>query len=95
VGREIRLHVLVWVALMVLLTLTVAATFAPIGAIKGPVNLAIAFAKAALVFWFYMHLRQRPGLERLAAVAAAAWLMILLLLSGADFVSRGWFGLAA
>jgi cytochrome c oxidase subunit 4 len=91
-GREIRLYVLVWVALMALLTLTMAAAFAPIGVLKGPVNLGVAFAKAALVFWFYMHLRQRPGLERLAAVAGAAWLMILLLLSGADFVSRGWFG---
>jgi cytochrome c oxidase subunit 4 len=90
-GREIRLYILVWVALMALLTLTVGATFAPIGALKGPVNLGIAFAKAALVFWFYMHLRQRPGLERLAAVAAAAWLLILLLLSGADFISRPWF----
>jgi cytochrome c oxidase subunit 4 len=91
-AREVRLYVLVWIGLMILLALTVGATFAPIGALKAPVNLGIAFAKAALVFWFYMHLHRQPGLERLAAVAAAVWLLILLLLSGADFVSRGWFG---
>jgi cytochrome c oxidase subunit 4 len=90
-GREIRLYVLVWLGLMALLAITVAATFAPLGALKAPVNLGIAFIKAALVYWVYMHLHRRPGLERLAAVAAAVWLLILLSLSGADFISRGWF----
>ncbi|HEY3811969.1 MAG TPA: cytochrome C oxidase subunit IV family protein [Caulobacteraceae bacterium] len=90
-AREIRLYVLVWVALMALLTATVALTFAPIGPFKTASNLGIAAIKAALVFWVYMHLSRRPGLERIAAVAAIAWLGILLTLTGTDIVSRGWF----
>ena len=87
-SRETLTLVGVWVGLMLLLTLTVAATFAPLGPIKPLVNLAIAFAKAGLVFWFYMHLREQGGLARLVAVAAVAWLLILLGLTQSDLLTR-------
>lgn len=90
-GRELRLYVWVWVALMALLASTVALTFAPIGPFKTAANLGIAVIKAALVFWVYMHLSRRPALERVAALAAIAWLGILLTLTGTELISRGWF----
>ncbi|HWE48024.1 MAG TPA: cytochrome C oxidase subunit IV family protein [Caulobacteraceae bacterium] len=90
-GREIRLYIIVWVALMALLTATVALTFAPIGPLKTASNLGIAAIKAGLVFWVYMHLSKQPGLERVAALAAVAWLGILFTLTAADLLTRGWF----
>lgn len=83
--------VLVWVALMVLLTLTVAATFSPFGAWKPVINMIIAFAKAALIFWFFMHLNEQKWLARLVAIAALAWLAVLLGLTQADVLTRGLF----
>jgi cytochrome c oxidase subunit 4 len=87
-----RTLVLVWAALLVLLALTIGATFLPIGPLKPAVNLGIAFAKAALIFWFYMHLREESGLVRLAAVGAGAWLLIMLMLMSSDFLARFRFG---
>lgn len=82
--------VLVWAALLMLLALTVGATFAPIGPLKPAVNLGIAFAKTTLILWFYMHLREERGLVRLAAIGAGAWLGILFLLLLTDYLARGW-----
>jgi cytochrome c oxidase subunit 4 len=88
-AREIRLLVLVWAGLMVLLALTVLATFSPLGAIKPVINLLIAAAKAGLIVWVYMHLREQPGLNRIAALMALAWLAILITMTWIDLGTRG------
>lgn len=87
-GASARPLVLTWVALMVLLGITIGATFLPLGPFMPVVNLGIAFAKAALVFWVFMHLRELGGLVRLAAAGAVAWIVILFLLTGADYLTR-------
>ncbi|PTM86965.1 cytochrome C oxidase subunit IV family protein [Mycoplana dimorpha] len=79
---------LVWVALMLLLVSTVVASQNLTGPFSLAVNLTIAFAKAALIYWFYMHLRQESGLARLAALAAGGWLAILFLFLSLDYVTR-------
>ena len=91
-GREIRTAVLAWVGLMVLLALTVGVTLAPLDGWRMPLSLFIAAVKAGLIFWFFMHLREEKGLVRVFALAAIVWLALLLLLSAADFASRGGFG---
>ena len=90
-SRSVLTLVAVWLGLMLLLTATVAATFAPFGAAKPMINMVIAFAKAALIFWFYMHLHEQRWLTRLVATAALAWLMLLLGLTQADLLTRGVF----
>jgi cytochrome c oxidase subunit 4 len=79
---------IVWLALLVLLGLSVAGSFA----FAGVTNLALSFGtaavKAALILWFYMHLREEDGINRLFAVGATAWLIILIGLSTADFAAR-------
>ena len=81
--------IVVWAALLVLLVLTVAASFQFSGPPSIAASLGIALAKAALIFWFFMHLREESGLLRLAAIAAAVWLLILFLLVAADYTTRG------
>jgi cytochrome c oxidase subunit IV len=90
-SREAATLIGVWIALMLLLTATVAATFGPFGAWTPLINLAIAFAKAGLIFWVFMHLREQGALARLVAVAAIAWLLILIGLTQADLATRGAF----
>jgi cytochrome c oxidase subunit 4 len=82
---------IVYLVLLALLAITVTASFLPLHGFSPVVAIGIAAAKAALILWFYMHLRGESSLVRLTAVGGAAWLMILLLLSWADFGTRGWF----
>jgi cytochrome c oxidase subunit 4 len=79
----------VWLALSALLALTVGASFVLHGEWSVMVGLGIALAKAALVFWFFMRLKDETGLVRIFAVGAAIWLVLLLLFSSGDYVTRG------
>lgn len=90
-SRTVLTLVAVWAGLMLLLSLTVAATFAPFGPAKPVINMLIAFAKAGLIFWFYMHLHEQRWLTRLVAAASLAWLLLLLGLTQADLLTRGAF----
>lgn len=65
-----------------------AAALAPFGPVKGAVNLAAAVAKAGLIYWVFMHLREVTGFLRIAAVGAAIWPLILGRLVAADILSR-------
>jgi len=89
-SRGVARILAVWAALMMLLALTLAAAFLPLGAAKPWVAYAIATAKAALVLWFFMELRREDGIMRLAAVAGFVWLAILFVLTAADYVTRVW-----
>lgn len=90
--RKGTLHlIMVWFALLVLLSLTLTASFLPLGSWNPVVSIGIAILKSALIFWFYMHLKEEGGLVRLVALGAAAWLLILLLLISSDVVTRDWF----
>jgi cytochrome c oxidase subunit 4 len=85
---SVATKLVVWLALMTLLALTVAATFAPLGPFRLAVSLAIATAKAGLIYWFYMELRTADGVQRLAALIALFMLAILLVVGGLDFAVR-------
>jgi len=79
---------LVWLALLVLLGLTVGSAYIPLGALNSPLNLSIAAIKAALIAIFFMHLRQSSPLVRLAAAAGLFWLIFLFTLTFSDYLSR-------
>jgi cytochrome c oxidase subunit 4 len=82
--------VLVCLGLLALLALTVAASFtAWEPAAKTAANLTIAFAKAALISWFFMHLRGGSGRLRLFAYGVLLWLAVMFTLGFADWVTRG------
>jgi cytochrome c oxidase subunit 4 len=84
-GRVVR----VYLVLLALLGLTAAAArFAP-GSWSTPVSLGFATAKAALIFIWFMRLREQPGLVRLFALAGFFWLAILLGLTCTEVFTRG------
>jgi cytochrome c oxidase subunit 4 len=80
--------VLTWVALLVLLTLTIASSFLPIGEWRQLINLAIAAAKAALILWIFMKMREETALVRLAAITSAVLLLVLGGMLAADYELR-------
>lgn len=79
---------LCWGALLLLLALTTGAAFLPLGRLNIAVALAIAVAKALLVLLVFMELKRSSGLVRAFAVAGFFWLLILLTLTSADYLTR-------
>jgi cytochrome c oxidase subunit 4 len=80
----------VYLALLGLLALTAVAGRFPASAWSLPFALLVATAKLALIFWFFMRLREHRGLVRIFAVAGFFWLGLLGLLASSDYLTRGW-----
>ena len=80
----------VFTALLVLTATTTAISFVDLGPWSTVVALAIAFVKATLVVLFFMHVKYSPRLTQIVIAGGLFWLAILIALTLADFVSRGW-----
>jgi cytochrome c oxidase subunit 4 len=77
-----------YVALMVLLAITVASSFFSLGIGNGLVNFGVALAKACLIGLIFMHLRRSGLLISLTVGAVLFWLAILFGMALIDFASR-------
>ena len=84
----LRPLIFAWIALILLLSATIACSFLPIGYWRQIISLLIAAAKAGLVLWLFMKLGREGLLVRLAGLAAAASLFILGALMAADYALR-------
>jgi cytochrome c oxidase subunit 4 len=85
---HVRDLVRIYIALLVLLALTVGAAFVHLGTLNIVVALTIAIAKACMVIWVFMHVREGGRLVWIFATAAFVWLGILLVLTLSDYLSR-------
>jgi cytochrome c oxidase subunit IV len=77
-SSNLGLYLKVYVALLALLLLTVAAAYVKLGPLNIIVTLVIAGVKAWLVVMFFMHLNHGALLTRLIAIGSFIWLAILL-----------------
>jgi cytochrome c oxidase subunit IV len=82
----------VYATLLCLLASTAAATLLPSGWWSTPIGLFIALSKAFLIAYFFMNLRGQPGIVRTFAVAGLFWLLIMMVLTGSDYLTRAWPG---
>jgi cytochrome c oxidase subunit 4 len=91
-AREISVptYVAVCGILVALTVLTVAVSFFHVPAVWHTViGLLIAVCKASLVALFFMHVLVSPKLTALVVIVSLFWLGILLVLTYADYFSRG------
>jgi cytochrome c oxidase subunit IV len=80
-AADVRRFAVVYGLLLLLLATTIACgILLPAGPVKPFISFGIAFAKAALIYWFFMRLRAEAGLVRLFALAALLWVFILFFL---------------
>lgn len=87
----IKTYAKVWVALILLLGLTIGMAFVNLGSVLSPLaNLTIAIIKAVLVILFFMHIGRARGITRVFAGAGFFWLLILFSLTMSDYLTRGW-----
>ena len=75
--------------LLVLLGLTVGASYLPLGPFGLVVALGIASAKALLILLYFMQVRHKSSLTRLFVGTGFFWLGILFVLTLSDYLSRG------
>src|SRR5436305_13522542 len=85
-----KLYVTIWAILLVFTGLTVWAAFQDFGVGNPIIALAIAVTKATLVILFFMHVKYSPKVIGLIIFCALFFLSILMVLTTADYLSRGW-----
>jgi len=85
-----KTYLLIFLALMGLTALTVAAAFINFGAFNTTIALVIAAIKASLVLWFFMHVRHADVLAKVFAFTGFYWLLLLIGLTLADYQTRKW-----
>jgi cytochrome c oxidase subunit 4 len=90
IHATVRTYSTIYVLLMALLAITVAAAYYNLGPLNLFIALGIAGVKSLLVVLYFMHARRSGPLIALTACASLVWLGILLGLSYADYSSRAW-----
>jgi cytochrome c oxidase subunit 4 len=79
---------LILLALLLGTFLTVEAALRDFGPWNIVIALAIATTKATLVVLFFMHAKYSPGRTKLVIFAGIFWLLMLLLMTLSDYVTR-------
>ena len=83
-----RRNGLIWTALLLLLVLSLALAYVPMGLFTPTAGIVIALAKAGLVVLLFMELAKSKALIRLAAMAGVMFLAAMFALTLADVLSR-------
>lgn len=84
-----KLYYAIWAALLVLTVVTAWIATVDLGPLNTPVALVIASFKALLVVLFFMHVKYTSEkLTKVVIFASIFWLLLLLLLSMADYGTR-------
>ncbi len=88
-----RTYVEIWIALLTLTAITAWLSFYNFGRWSAVVAMTIACTKAALVVFFFMHMRyEKLKIVWVVAVAGLFWLFILFIGNLADYLTRQWIG---
>jgi len=83
-----RTYVAVWLGLLALTALTIKAAELHLGAFGMTANLLIASAKASLVLWFFMHLKNEKRVLKVMLLVPIATLTIIIGLTFFDIWYR-------
>lgn len=85
---SVRTYAAVLAALLVLLGVTLGVALVDLGPWNVVVAMAVASVKAFLVMVYFMHLRFSKALVVIFAVAGFLWLVVLIVLTMSDYVTR-------
>lgn len=88
----VKTYLAVFFGLIVLTVVTTAVAFVDLGRLSVAAALGIATCKVLLVALWFMHVRYSPRLTKLVVLGALLWLMILLVFTMADLMTRGDLG---
>jgi len=83
-----KIYLLVFATLICMTLITVDVAFYNLGWLNIYLALIIATFKATIVVMYFMHVKFSPRLTWLFAVAGIFWMIILMVLMMADYVTR-------
>jgi cytochrome c oxidase subunit IV len=86
----VRLYVAVWVALLVLLAVTVGVAYFNLGWFNPVVAVGIAVVKAAIIVLYFMHVRYSPRLILVFILGSFLWLGVMFTYSFGDYLTRAY-----
>jgi cytochrome c oxidase subunit IV len=90
-SSPLKTYFAVWAALLLGTFITYKVAFVDLGRFNAAVALTIATIKALLVALFFMHIKgAHERLLKLVVISTVFFLFILLVLSMADYGTRGW-----
>ena len=84
----VSLYITIFLALMVLTGVTVAAAYVDLGQFNFLVAMIIAVFKASLVVWYFMHVKYQSSLTKLTVATGLFFLAILLGMMLIDYTSK-------
>lgn len=87
---SVKTLVSVWGMLIVMTWTTVGVSYLELNEWNVVVALTIAVLKASMVAWVFMGVRYSTKMTRLFVVAGLVWLTIMILITGGDYMTRGW-----
>jgi len=91
-GSARRLDLYLCVAVLSLTAASAAVAYVDLGHFNVVAALSITVGKMLLVALYFMHVRHSTQLTRLVVAGGLLWLAILITLTMADIVTRGWIG---
>ena len=71
-------YFVVWVILLTCTVLTVWTGYMDLGKVNLPLALTIATLKASLVIWYFMHMREAAGTNRIVFVTSFVFMMVMI-----------------
>jgi|SRR4051794_32668834 cytochrome c oxidase subunit 4 len=81
---------IIFVTLLTLTGITVAAAFVNLGILNPIVALAIASTKAVIVILFFMHVFYQSKLVKMTVAAGFFTFLVLITMTLTDYISRAW-----
>ena len=85
-----RVYLTIFAVLLVLTAVTVWVAFFDLGFLNVAVAVTIAVIKATLVILYFMHLRYSSRLNQVVVASGILWLILMLVLTLQDYLTRGW-----
>ena len=85
-----KTYAIIFVTLLTLTGITVAAAFVNLGILNPIVALAIASTKAVIVILFFMHVFYQSNLIKMTVAAGFFTFLILITMTLTDYISRAW-----
>jgi cytochrome c oxidase subunit 4 len=71
-------YFVVWAILLTCTVLTVWTGYKDLGSLNLPLALTIATIKASLVVWYFMHMREAAGTNRIVFVTSFVFLLVMI-----------------
>jgi cytochrome c oxidase subunit 4 len=87
---SLKTYALTWGGLLCLTLITTLIAMVDLGSFTMLIAIAIATLKAGLIAAFFMHALFEAKLVKVAIAGAVIWLLIMVTLTLADYMSRGW-----